>query len=433
MKHGLRWMGCLLIAIAWCSGAGASDAADVLQKQIDAAGAGWTAADNWVARLTEAEQRQLLGGRLPAVSDGSSVPATKPAQLPGSGGRDLPASFDWRDVDGQDWMTSIKNQGNCGSCAAFASTGCLEAVIRIVRNEPDMAIDLSEQQVFSCAGGDCPTGLYMGDAFEYIKNNGLADEACLPYKQVDDNCGDLCEDWQDRVEIIDDWELLWQYTVNEDMLKTIVMEHPVACYLEVYGDFMSYSSGVYEYVSGTLQGGHFVVIVGWNDADDCWICKNSWGSGWGEKGYFRIKRGETQIGTWAMIPYYTAPGPTPTPTPVPELGVTLDMPQTHFSAGDTFYLDAVITNPGTILVNVPVFVFLDVAGQYWFWPTWATFPEIDFQLRNIPAGATTISIIDPFDWPDIDGAGVPLSFWSAMVKPDFSDILGTMDRVEWSF
>lgn len=404
---------------------------ETVRNAIGQAGAEWTAAESWVSGLSAAERQMLLGGRLPATS--GQLPAESQWRSGRGGSRDLPAEFDWRNFNGQDWMTSIKHQGNCGSCAAFASTGCLEAVVRIAQNDPDLPIDLSEQQVFSCAGGDCPTGLYMGDAFQYITDNGLADEACLPYAAVDDNCDDLCADSEDRSVYIDDWELLWQYNVDVDALKTIVMDHPVACYLEVYGDFMTYSSGVYEHVTGGLQGGHFVVIVGWNDADDCWICKNSWGTGWGEKGYFRIKRGETQIGTWAMIPYYTAPGPTPTPTPVPELGVTLDMPQTHFDEGDTFALDAVITNPEGILVGVPLFVFLDVAGNYWFWPSWSESPEIDFQIRNIPSGVTTIPIIPSFEWPDVGSAGVTLSFWGAMLKSDFSDILGDMDKVDWGF
>jgi C1A family cysteine protease len=402
---------------------------EVFQEAIDLAGAGWTAGESWVLKLTREEQRGLLGGLLP-VNQPERVAPWGPRR---GAARDVPAQWDWRDVDGQDWITPVKNQGGCGSCAAFASAACVEAAIRIAKNMPAMNIDLSEQQIFSCAGGDCPTGLYMGTAFDYIKANGLADEACLPYDEVDDNCGDLCADWQDRVETIDDWELLWQYTVNEDALKTVVMEQPVACYLEVYGDFMSYSSGVYEHVSGGLMGGHFVLIVGWNDEENSWICKNSWGSGWGEKGYFRIKRGETQIGSWAMIPYYTPAGPTPTPTPVPDLGVTLSMPQEQYASGDTFYLDATITNPGAILVNTPLFIILDVADHYWFWPSWGELPEIDFQKRNIPAGTLLIHVIPEIQWPDMDAAGVSASFWAAMLEPDFSDILGTMDRVEWGF
>ncbi|MCD4654801.1 C1 family peptidase, partial [bacterium] len=64
-------------------------------------------------------------------------------------------------------------------------------------------------------------------------------------------------------------------------------------YLEIYSDFSGYTGGIYKYdnISGFV-GGHFVVIVGWDDSLDCWICKNSWGAGWGENGYFRIARNQ---------------------------------------------------------------------------------------------------------------------------------------------
>ena len=163
------------------------------------------------------------------------------------------ASFDWRNVDGVNWMTPIKNQAGCGACAAFASLGCLEAVIRIASNDSTLDIDLSEQYIFSCAGGDCPTGLYMGKAFDLIRDNGVPDEACLPYSEVDDNCDKACSDWADRVETINDWSLLWQYDVNIEQLKTAVMQQPVACYLEVYSDFMQYDSGIYEQTSSNYR------------------------------------------------------------------------------------------------------------------------------------------------------------------------------------
>jgi C1A family cysteine protease len=66
----------------------------------------------------------------------------------------------------------------------------------------------------------------------------------------------------------------------------------------VYQDFFSYRSGVYRHVSGGAAGGHCVEIVGYDDAQGCWICKNSWGANWGEGGFFRIAYGECQIDTW---------------------------------------------------------------------------------------------------------------------------------------
>ena len=76
---------------------------------------------------------------------------------------------------------------------------------------------------------------------------------------------------------------------------------------EVYHDFFNYKSGVYQHVTGDLAGGHAVKMVGWGITDDgveYWICANSWGPEWGEKGFFRIKTGEGQIDSsvWGCLP-----------------------------------------------------------------------------------------------------------------------------------
>ncbi|MBN1297958.1 hypothetical protein JXA80_14365 [bacterium] len=444
-------MGLVLIPMMVQAGSGGIPSVEEVRAAIDAAGAAWIASDTGVQYWWESGSEfdsasgsvpgsvAGLGGILP---DSRGVPVMDPI-LMWSRLRDRgrqPSDHDWRSVDGTNWMTPVKNQMNCGACAAFASLGCLEAVIRIASADPGIDIDLSEQHLFSCAGGDCPTGLYMGDAFTYIAENGVPDEKCLPYTAVDDNCADTCTDWQDQAETIDRWDLLWQYTVDIEALKAFVAEQPVACYMEVYGDFMSYQSGVYEHVTGNLLGGHFVVVIGWNDADGCWICKNSWGIGWGEEGYFRIRYGETSIGTWAMVPDYTStvvtptPRPTATPTPVMELGVTLTMPHTSFAAGDDFYLDAVICNPGMPIHAVPLCVLLEAGGLFWCWPGWQPLASgFECSYQDIPLGKTTRVIIAPFVWPDVPSAGVELVFWGAMLDPHMQGLLGELDRVSWTY
>ena len=413
-----------------------------LQAAIDRAGAHWTAAES----LLPVEG--FPGGVLPPLSSVDCGASENAAGDP----RDVPEYFDWRDRDGVNWMTPVKHQGGCGACSAFASLGALEATIRLAYTNSNLDIDLSEQHLFSCAGGDCPTGLYLGDAMDYIQNHGVPDEVCLPYAEVDDNCGDTCANWMDSAETIDGWDLLWQYDVNIDQLKVRIMDQPVACYLEVFGDFMNYSSGVYEHVTGNYRGGHFVVLVGWDDALDCWICKNSWGEGWGENGYFRIKRGETEIGSWAMVQHYT-PGSHPTATPVPDTptpqpspditptatpeyaeGVTLDMPKAQYSGGDTFYLDAVLMNSGEPEDAMSLFACLDIAGNYWFWPGWGAYPpDIDWDTVPFPSGISTVPLIQPFQWPDMDSAGIDACFWAVLMNPELTDMIGTFTKREWEF
>jgi C1A family cysteine protease len=75
----------------------------------------------------------------------------------------------------------------------------------------------------------------------------------------------------------------------------------VACFT-VYSDFYSYHSGIYRHVTGGVEGGHCISVVGYNDTDRCWICKNSWDTGWGESGFFRIEYGDSGIDAtmWAV-------------------------------------------------------------------------------------------------------------------------------------
>ena len=253
--------------------------------------------------LSFAELKELTGGQLP--SEPVPVDGVPEQYLDGI---TPPATWDWRDVRGIDWMTRVKHQGGCGSCAAFASCGAVEAMMNLWSNDPDLDMDFSEQHLFNCADGECSSGLYMGDAFDYFTNPGVPDEACFPYQGIDLDCSETCADWQDRATKLDSWSLMWQYGTVNDLLKQAVWWQPIAVYLEVYADFGSYSGGVYKY-DGTspFSGGHFVVIVGWDDSLQCWICKNSWGEGWGENGYFRIAWDEVYIGSWAMDPDLVEP------------------------------------------------------------------------------------------------------------------------------
>ena len=72
--------------------------------------------------------------------------------------RGLPTHFDWRDYAGQNWMTSVKDQGGCGSCVAFGAVAAVEGQFKIQANNPAWGIDLSETHLFSCGGGLCSYG-----------------------------------------------------------------------------------------------------------------------------------------------------------------------------------------------------------------------------------------------------------------------------------
>jgi len=89
--------------------------------------------------------------------------------------------FDWRNRHGKNWMTSVKNQGNCGACSAFSAVGTTEAMFNIYYNNDNIDLDLSEQEVFSCCSGNCSYGLSLLTAVNFIKNTGVVNETCFPY------------------------------------------------------------------------------------------------------------------------------------------------------------------------------------------------------------------------------------------------------------
>lgn len=226
---------------------------------------------------------------------------------PGPAG--LASKHDWRDVNGVYWTTPIKDQGGCGSCVAFGTLASLEALLKIRKyKNSNKTIDLSEAHLFYCNNRDClpgrpNSGWNMSPACDYLKQNGVPDEACFPYTDHNQPCN-TCSDWESR---IGDTKIpSWSHTMDVNKMKeNIVNNGPQITGMAVYEDFWDYESGVYEYVDGGLEGYHCVSVVGFDDTNECWICKNSWGTGWGENGWFRIKYGECGIddvfGMWNII------------------------------------------------------------------------------------------------------------------------------------
>jgi C1A family cysteine protease len=226
-----------------------------------------------------------------APVDGPGLEATGPIEAVV---RSLPASFDWRSADGENWLTPVKDQGNCGSCWAFATTALLEAMVKISKHW-SLDIDLSEQMLLSCSNaGDCELGGYAHKAAQYIKTTGIPNESCYPYTAVKTSCHP-CSDWADRAVRITSWSWVSSSVTG---IETALQNGPVASWMAVYSDFYHYTSGVYQPSgSSSYVGGHFVVIVGYNHTLQYWICKNSWGTNWGEDGFFRIKMGVSGIGS----------------------------------------------------------------------------------------------------------------------------------------
>jgi len=204
-----------------------------------------------------------------------------------------PDIFDWRNVNGTDWTTPIKNQNGCGSCTAFGILGALEAIVQIHVGTP-FTCDLSEGHLFFCSGGLCHTGLKISDAINYLKTFGVSDELCYPYSLMNTGRGKMPLGWEKRTVKITHASAVSDSFNN---IKNALLKYgPVITSLYVYEDFYLYDGGIYSHLYGKFIGHHCVTIVGYNNKDSYWICKNSWGTQWGENGWFRIKYGQCNIG-----------------------------------------------------------------------------------------------------------------------------------------
>jgi hypothetical protein len=262
-----------------------------LQVMIDDAGAKWTAGHTSVSDLPASAKRLLLGAAIPPnYSQRVKAAAIKAGVAKGAAA--YPAAFDLTNVNGNNFITPVRDQGQCGSCVAFGSTATVEGTYQWLRQDPNTGIDLSEAQLFYCDaandGMNCETGWWPDNAFNYYQSQGVADEACFPYTAGDQGCN-LCSDWQSRVTQIAAWHNIGS---TDDMKTWISSNGPLSACFIVYNDFFSYTGGIYTHVSGDCAGGHCVSIVGYDDNGGFWKCKNSWGPGWGDNGFFCIAYGQ---------------------------------------------------------------------------------------------------------------------------------------------
>ena len=196
-----------------------------------------------------------------------------------------PASLDWRQKNA---VTSVKDQGSCGSCWTFSSTGASEGAWAISTGK---LIDLSEQQLVDCATGvsygshGCNGGQMEG-ADKYLIANGQCDLASYPYTAVDGKCK-TCS-------AVAHFSSCSDVKPNDQVsLLGAVALGPVSVALSADTRyFQSYTGGILDATACYTELNHGVLIVGYgtDNGQKYWNVKNSWSSTWGEQGYIRILR-----------------------------------------------------------------------------------------------------------------------------------------------
>jgi len=217
-----------------------------------------------------------------------------------------PESFDWRDSSK---VTSVKNQGSCGSCYAFTSIANFESKVLL---DADVTFDFSENNAKECnyLGTSCDGGNFY-ELASHFSQKGVVLESCDGYVAANVACNSSCA----YIKTLLGWNIICtdavpSYTVLQNYIQT---HGPV--YTTVYAgngdawdtEFNNYNGSYTMYYAGTEATNHAVLIVGWDDnlvhADGTggWIVKNTWGTGWGDNGYFTIAYGSANIGQWSSF------------------------------------------------------------------------------------------------------------------------------------
>ena len=255
-----------------------------------------------------------------------------------------PSSWDWRSAtyDGinGNWTSPVKDQGNCGSCWAFAAVGVAESSINISNDNPALDVDLAEEYLVS----DCETyggyqnccGGWGQEALRFIRDTGIPDESCMSYVDggstgcgcdngcninsslysntctyhgtgqcSDTTCSNRCSDYASRLQNItatgyvgSDPTTIKQALVTYGPLLTSIYINPDRAYFD--GDIVRCNGE-----DGDAD--HVVDIVGYDDSGGYWIAKNSWGSTWNGNGFFKLGYGECEAESYV---YYAYKSPT---------------------------------------------------------------------------------------------------------------------------
>ncbi|CAB3380105.1 Hypothetical predicted protein [Cloeon dipterum] len=237
------------------------------------------------------EDERYFTGELPATDDPEEF-----ENLPSDFFRNkyyMPKEVDWRKRGA---VTPVKDQGPCASCWAFGTTAALEShyVIQMKNN----LTDLSEQSLLDCDTHSfgCNGGL-TSNAFKFVAKHGIAREVDYPYTHVKGPCQCKEKGCSDHPKI--GKILQGRFRKEETLMEVVAFFGPVAFVFDgSVASFLQYKKGVYSASDCRANTkSHSMAIVGYGteNGQDYWLVKNSWGYGWGDKGYIKIARNKNNF------------------------------------------------------------------------------------------------------------------------------------------
>lgn len=281
---------------------------DTVQKQ-------WKSGFNpYLAGKTEEELKTLCGARLEKIEGFPTVTAERRGAAP-------PDTFDARTQwpDCAKTIGEIRDQSSCGSCWAFGAAE-VASDRTCIAGGSKADFDISPEDLLACCstcGFGCNGG-YPIMAMNWWVSQGIvtggnygSNEGCLPYEikpcssgcpsSPTPKCNKQCRSGYAMTYAADKHHASSAYNVNnqeENIRQEIFNNGPVEAAFQVYQDFFTYTSGVYHHVTGSYAGGHAVKILGWGTESGTpyWLVANSWNTSWGDKGFFKIRRGNNECG-----------------------------------------------------------------------------------------------------------------------------------------